>query len=97
MVVYKGKIIGNGYNKGYGKILNGNYSVHAEVDAIYDVIKKYKNHGCERILRECSLYVIQYTDKLRNSMPCNNCCKVIEKYGIRRVYFSTETFNEKMI
>ena len=82
-----GKIIGRGYNIGFAQPLRNRYSIHAEVSAIFNTLKaKHKIKGAD-------LYVVQLFEdnsgeRLRCSKPCMNCKSVIEKHGIKNVYYS---------
>jgi len=100
VVVKNGEIIGEGTNYGYTSPLRGHYSLHAEVDAIFNAVKRVKD---KRKLRGADLYVVNWfkftnskAEKLRCSKPCDNCKRVIEMYGIRNVYYSTEELTERM-
>lgn len=95
IIVYKNKIIGAGYNylihpiqKKISHICSENhiiYSIHAEHSAIINAIYNgYKNY-----LRYSKLYIVRIKDNIyRQSIPCDKCKNIIEKYGIGNVYFS---------
>jgi len=92
IIVYHNKIIGEGVNKSIK--LNNKYSIHAEVAAINEVKKKNITH----LLKSSTLYVIRVSTInnkccLRNSKPCNNCKKYIEKYNIPKIYYSLDEIN----
>lgn len=92
IIVYHNKIIGEGINKSIN--LNNKYSIHAEVAAINDVKKK----NIINLLKNSSLYVIRISTInnkccLRNSKPCYNCKKYIEKYNIQKTYYSLDEIN----
>lgn len=86
IVVYRGKIIGKGYNT----YINSNYcdkvSLHAEVSAINDALKKISADE----LKKCELIVIRVNNigECLNSKPCCNCSKYINKFSIKRVFHS---------
>ena len=87
VVVYKNKIIGCGFNY-MANYLNDNNSIHAEVAAISKVFKN------KNLLEDCDIYVVRiatsrFNNCLKLSKPCEKCTKFIEKYNIRRAYYST--------
>lgn len=87
VVVYKNKIIAYGFNH-ITNSLNDNYSIHAEVAAISQLLKQKK------ILDECDIYVVRiassrFNNCLKMSKPCEKCTNFINKYNIRRTYYST--------
>lgn len=84
IVVYRGKIIGSGYN-----YYISSFSIHAEVAAISNIKGKYK-----RFLQECELYVVRigpdkFNNPLKYSKPCCNCQNTIRKYNIKKAFYST--------
>tara|TARA_B100000035_G_C21030584_1_gene568207 strand:+ start:1684 stop:2019 length:336 start_codon:yes stop_codon:yes gene_type:complete len=86
VVIYRGKIIGKGYNT----YINSNYcdkiSLHAEVSAINSALKKIS----ARELKNCELVVIR-VNKMGdcvNSKPCKNCINYINKFCIKKVFHS---------
>ena len=88
VIVYNGEVISEGYNH-YTTYFEHQYTMHAEVDALRKV-KKHKK------ISECELYVVRIgTDlmgqPLKYSKPCANCTCAIVKFGIKKVYFSTDT------
>lgn len=96
VIVYGDEIISRGYNKKCSSLKN--YSIHAEIDAINRLNKKYKT---KKILSKCSLYVIRIRngfnfsdddthDCLKMSKPCMNCASKINKIGIKNVYYSVD-------
>ena len=57
------------------------YTIHAEVAACLKYPKK--------MLKGATLIVIRvYRGEIRDSTPCANCAKFIEKYGIAKVIHS---------
>lgn len=91
IIRFKNKIIGCGVNKTKTHPLQAKYKnhpdqdfLHAEIDAIVDVINK---HGSS-ILSECEMIVIRtYKDHtLASSKPCPGCKKAIEAFDIPKVY-----------
>ena len=84
VIVHKGKIISTGYNKP----LKPGYSIHAEADAIAKAKKILPT--CE--MKNCKLYVVRIGNNampLKYSKPCDNCCKIIMKSKIGKVFYST--------
>ena len=91
VIVYNDKIISWGFNKKNNSLKN--FSIHAEIDAINRLNKKYKN---KKIINNCSLYVVRIRngfneeDLLKMSKPCVNCASKIKKIGIKTVYYSVD-------
>jgi tRNA(Arg) A34 adenosine deaminase TadA len=89
LIIYRGKIVGKGFNT----YINSNYdckqkvSLHAEVSAINDALKKMHVND----LKNCELIIIRVNNSgsCLNSKPCCNCQKFINKLAIRRVYYSS--------
>jgi tRNA(Arg) A34 adenosine deaminase TadA len=86
IVVYRGKIIGKGYNTYINSNCYDKVSLHAEVSAINDALKKISAEE----LKKCELIVIRVnsTGECLNSKPCCNCAKYINKFCIKRVFHS---------
>lgn len=87
VIVYKNKIIACGFNH-ITNSLNDNFSIHAEVDVISKLFKQ------KQILDECDIYVVRiatnrFNNCLKMSKPCEKCTNFINKYNIRRIYYST--------
>lgn len=97
VIVYKKKIIATGYNY----IINSyyhNFSIHAEVSAILSI---KNNPHYKTILSECELYVVRIGPKclfktLKYSKPCCNCQKTINKYDIKKAFYSTNYEYDKL-
>jgi tRNA(Arg) A34 adenosine deaminase TadA len=89
LIIYRGKIVGKGFNT----YINSNYnckqkiSLHAEVSAINDALKKMHVND----LKNCELIIIRVNNAglFVNSKPCCNCQKFINQFPIRRVYYSS--------
>jgi len=100
VIVYKNKIVSSGYNR----ISNNNNkiygSLHAEIDAILNLVKMNKFQN-KTIRNNCSLYVIrikQGTKELKMSKPCKKCIHKIQKYNIGQTYYSTnDSFIDDLI
>jgi|TARA_Y100000389_G_scaffold179167_1_gene192948 tRNA(Arg) A34 adenosine deaminase TadA len=91
VIVYNDTIISYGHNKKNNSLKN--FSIHAEVDAINRLNKKYKS---KKIISNCSLYVVRIRngfseeDILKMSKPCIGCASKINKIGIKKVYYSVD-------
>ncbi|MAT13443.1 MAG: hypothetical protein CMM02_20785 [Rhodopirellula sp.] len=88
IIVYKKNIIGKGCNNTtIKKNSNCNYSIHAEISAINNVIKNYNKD----ILQYSDLFVVRISNDnlLKYSKPCINCQKYINKFNIKKTYYST--------
>lgn len=88
VIVYKKKIISCGSNHKIDYFCH-NYSVHAEVAAISNLKGKQKE-----LLSECELYVvriapIKFNNVLKYSKPCEKCQAAINKFNIKKIYYST--------
>tara|TARA_B110000093_G_scaffold182929_1_gene231149 strand:+ start:1078 stop:1707 length:630 start_codon:yes stop_codon:yes gene_type:complete len=100
VIVYKNKIVSSGYNR-ISNNNNKNYgSLHAEIDAILNLVKMNKFQN-KTIRNNCSLYVIrikQGTKELKMSKPCKKCIHKIQKYNIGQTYYSTnDSFIDDLI
>jgi len=74
LLMYKGKIVGKGYNYQVG-----NFSIHAEEDAINNI----KNR---KLLGKCELLLARYMDgQFVNCKCCPRCQKRIMSAGIRQI------------
>ena len=91
VIVYNDTIISYGHNKKNNSLKN--FSIHAEVNAINRLNKKYKS---KKIISNCSLYVVRIRngfseeDILKMSKPCIGCASKINKIGIKKVYYSVD-------
>ena len=97
-----GKIICTGYNKGNRtKILNKVFTcTHAEMDVLNKLINLYlkRKHG-KRFRDYISKYSIWVT-RIENDMkcgikttfskPCYYCCKELEEWGIKKIYYTVD-------
>ena len=92
IIVFNDNIISWGHNKTHSSLKN--YSIHAEIDAINKLNRKYKN---KKTISKCSLYVVRIRngfseeDSLKMSKPCMKCANKIHKIGIRKVYYSVDS------
>jgi deoxycytidylate deaminase len=73
VLIYRSKVISNGHNTGYS---------HAERSCI-------ENCSSEKI-KNCTLYVVRINKKreYRLSKPCCECTKFIQRYDIKKTYYS---------
>tara|TARA_E500000178_G_scaffold333139_1_gene367712 strand:- start:1643 stop:2023 length:381 start_codon:yes stop_codon:yes gene_type:complete len=101
VVVFRGKVVGNGTNKYCHPCVNktNTWSVHAEVDAINNALRKISPED----LRKSTLIVVRrlkdnvkYCEDYQNnicsdiglSAPCKNCANYILKWGLKKCYYS---------
>ena len=86
VLIRRGKIVGRGYNTYYNSNSNEKNSLHAEVSAILDGLKKVSHED----LKRCELVIIRVNTQgqVVNSKPCDKCTKFINKFGIKKVYHS---------
>ena len=86
LVIHRGKIIGKGFNRYVNSNCCDKVSVHAEVSAINDALKRV----CSDDLKKCELIVIRINKvgEFLNSKPCANCSRYINKFCIKRVFHS---------
>ena len=86
VVVYRGRIIGRGYNTYIDSNFN-QVSIHAEVSAIDDALKRVSAEE----LKKCELIVIRINKTAEYclpSKPCCNCSRYINKFKIKKVFHS---------
>lgn len=106
VVVFRGKIVGRGYNKYCVEHKNkvNRWSIHAEVDAINNALRKISHDDLTksslivvRKLKEgtkiCNKQTLTKSENLiceeiGYSAPCNHCANFILRSGIRRCYYS---------
>lgn len=70
---------------GYNRLIRKHMSIHAEMDAIYDFIKKNRRYD----LRGLDIIVIRFkNNELKISRPCKSCIEKMRELGIRKVYYS---------
>ena len=87
MIVYNGRPISFGWNHVPFDGMKHTDSIHAEIDALRRLEKRWLP-----LLPKCELYVCRvYVDDdrlFKMSLPCDHCCGIIQSYGIRRVYYT---------
>lgn len=82
-----GEILASGCNH-YTNKINNYFTCHSEIDALQKVRWIPK---CER--KNLDLYVVrigQNNDSLKFSKPCSGCAEAIMKFGIRKIFYSTD-------
>ena len=88
VVIYRGKIIGRGYNKDSIENINrvNKWTIHAEVDAIKNALRNISKEN----LKQSILVVVRVMKDGETSMsaPCKCCKSFIEKCGIKTTYYS---------
>ena len=106
VVVYRGRVVGRGYNKYCVENKNkvNRWSVHAEVDAINNALRKISPDD----LRKSSLIVVRklkegsqihnqqtltksenlVCEEIGYSAPCKHCANFILRNGLRACYYS---------
>lgn len=97
IIVHKKKIIATGFNYILKQYYH-EFSIHAEISAINSL---KGSQQLKTILPECELYVVrigpnEYHETLKYSKPCCKCQKVINKFGIRKAYYSTNYEYDKL-
>lgn len=94
IVVLNGEIISEGFNHAFTHMCH-KYSIHAEADALYKV------KPIRHLLQEAEMYVVRIAPAkfggcYKYSKPCIECQEVIKKYGIKKVFYSTNTEYEAL-
>lgn len=93
VITHNGVIVARGFNH-HATHLNHSFSVHAEVDALQDLKKRFGSEmKSRRWLRDCRMYVVRVGtnasgNPLKLSKPCKNCKDAIERAGIPIVFYS---------
>jgi deoxycytidylate deaminase len=85
VIVKGGKVIADGWNSSYGgRCIRGDFSMHAERDAIFDCLWRRVD------ISGADIYVVRIskTGILQNSRPCPRCSEQIIKHGIVNIYYS---------
>jgi tRNA(Arg) A34 adenosine deaminase TadA len=86
VLIYRGRIIGKGFNTYNSSNCTEKSSLHAEISAINNALRKI--HSSE--LKKCELVIIRVNKlgECLNSKPCCNCEKAICNYNIKKVFYS---------
>lgn len=81
----RNKIVAQGWNQPKSHTLSNSYNKHRHAE--FDAIMKSREN-----LRNCSIYVYRETKdgSLGNSRPCIYCLELLRKYGINKMYFTSE-------
>ena len=101
VVVFRGKIVGRGHNKYCQPHVNkiNTWSVHAEVDAINNALRKISPEDLRKsdliVVRKLKKnaeysedYISPICEEIGFSAPCKHCSNFILRSGIRRCYYS---------
>jgi deoxycytidylate deaminase len=97
VIVLDNEIISVGHNR-HTKQMFHCYSIHAEVDALSKINKKkYKT-----MFSKMEMYVVRigkgiFSETLKYSKPCEGCEAAITKYGVQKVFYSTNWEYEEIL
>lgn len=97
VIVLDDEILSIGHNRHCTHMYH-TFSIHAEVDALNKINKKkYKN-----LFSRMELYIVRigngkFNQVLKYSKPCEGCQNAIQKYGINKVYYSTNYEYEEFL
>ncbi len=100
-VLYSGsKVLGVGFNRvgeSQHRLHTSHWpdSIHAEVAATVDALRKYPSHS----LIGCDLLVVRLlkNDSYGLALPCSHCYNTLKHVGVRRIWFSTDENTFSMI
>ncbi|KKM03445.1 hypothetical protein LCGC14_1774320 [marine sediment metagenome] len=83
IVVYKGNIVGKGYNKVHSTGVPRLDGKHAELEALGNTTAKYRKGS--------TVYVCRLTRSghIAMSKPCPACTVVMKKIGVKYVWYSS--------
>lgn len=89
ILINGGKIYSRGYNIANRTYVGGVVMpcVHAEMNCLYNSAKLNK----KRKIFDLIVVRINDNDKLIESKPCEMCTNAMKKFGIRRIYYSTDS------
>lgn len=104
VAVSNGKIIGRGYNHHRccthdGFILKNKYTCHAEISAIRNAHHNINSYSINipnpKNIKKISLYIVRIdvNNNLKNSAPCIECTKILNKLGIKQIIYSLDNNN----
>jgi deoxycytidylate deaminase len=100
VIIRNGEVIARGTNR-HESHLYHLFSLHAEMDCIADLKKKYAAEVKSRKwMRDCRMVVVRVSnaekgqERLRMSKPCRFCKRAIEETGIPIVFYSNEIHME---
>ena len=79
-----GEIIGQGFNH-FSSFMSHSWSCHAEIAALLSIKNK------KALLVDATLVVVRIgsDNEPKLSKPCDKCRKEINKFGIKKVFYST--------
>jgi len=82
VVVYRGKIVGRGFNKVLSTGCPRLDGKHAELEALNNTTAKYRKGS--------TVYVCRLTQggKIAMAKPCSSCHTIMKKMGIKYVWYS---------
>lgn len=96
VIIRNGEVIAKGTNR-HESHLYHLFSLHAEMDCIADLKKKYTAESKSRKwMRDCRMIVVRVSngengvERLRMSKPCKFCKRAIEETGIPIVFYSND-------
>ena len=94
VIIKNGQIICRNCNDKRSRINGKNFvCIHAEVNCIHNLLKYEKN---QRKLKKYIIFVVRLGKDelgntiLRNAKPCKYCTETIQKYGLKKIYYSNE-------
>lgn len=98
IIIKNGEIVAYGHNYSLTHCeYHHRYSIHAEVNAIYDFFTKHRIHlrNKRKILRDAFMIVIRIEKdgSFRNSKPCKECARLICRYNIGTILYSVSNFS----
>ena len=83
-------IVGKKIIMSYNKLLYKNKEPYSSIHAEVSAIKSYLRYGKEKDLHKSTIIVIRSNSHfICNSCPCDNCKRIIKKYGIEKIIYST--------
>jgi len=91
VVVYKGKIVGKGFNKVHSTGVPRLDGKHAEIEALNNTKARYRMGSTVYVCR------LAKDGSLTLSKPCHTCYTIMKKLGVKYVYFSTSKEWGKMV
>lgn len=83
VVVYKGLIVGRGFNKVHSTGVPRLNGKHAECEALNNTTAKYRKDSTVYVCR------IAKDGSLTLAKPCHACYTIMKKMGVKYVWFST--------
>ena len=91
VVIYKGKIVGKGFNKvmGTGKIRTDGF--HAEIEAINNSPAVYRKNSIVYVCR------VNKSGDIVMAKPCHACETILRKLGVKYVWYSQSGEWKKMV